>query len=471
MILLTPQIRNRYSRFKIINKARRQVFLCKVSILKDRQLKFALLTETIDMIQDMKTQTLRVNKEENQIRLNNMKQLQSSVLEFKELIKSVLSKILNNIDQQINQIEKEIDLKEFKPEIKNLEEDVEILSNNYKGNYNYVIPVQQSSLENDIKFVDSLHQILNSIQNSQQYIQIIGSIECIKSKKKNQEVTKVNQTSLRVFDQHKAPISYKQCNKHNKRIMMVNINLDDQELSKFACIDCIQEFPLQYITLEEASKRWNLLKGQQEDLNNLYNLKRKNQYNHSVQIIKKLKDNYNQTLNEILISLDKQLENRNDDIFSSNKFNNKELLQMDEKQFQQIIKLLSSKDQIKHIKEQQNAQDVFQLPLYESQKISNSGMAFQEDQKINNYLNLISHQQKYASQLKQKLIVRIVISFKSTTEIKEDGNTHHIDLYSYSYKIYEQLIEQLVIEPKCINQIQQRQIFYISGSEAPQINQ
>ncbi|CAD8129551.1 unnamed protein product [Paramecium sonneborni] len=294
--------------------------------------------------------------------------LNIKVLEFKGLMKSVLSKMLNNIDQQINQIEKEVDLKEFKPEIKNLEEDVEILSNNYKGNFNYIIPVQQSSLENDIKFVDSLNQILNSIQNSSQYTQIIESLECIKQKNKKQEESQVNKITQREFDQQKASFLYQKCNKHSKKIVMVNLNQEDQELSQFACLDCVQEFPLQYITLEEANKRWILQKGQQEDLIHQYNLKRKNQYNNAVQIIKKLKDTYNQTLNEIIISLDKQLDNSNDDIFSTNKFSNTDLFQMDEKQLQQIIKLLSSKRLNQHIIEQQEKNDQQDLLFYSNLK-------------------------------------------------------------------------------------------------------
>ncbi|CAD8131244.1 unnamed protein product [Paramecium sonneborni] len=313
---------------------------------------FALLTETIDMIQDMKTQALKVNKEENQNRLNNMKQLQVLYQKYQIILSNrqirLKKKLIHRNLSQKQRIQTKM-LKFYQIIIK------VILITLYL--YNNLVQKTTSSLWIlCIKF-QIQYRILNNIPRL--WVQ-----QNALNRKKNSEESQVNRTSLREFDQHKAPYVYQQCNKHCQKIMMVNVN---QDLSRFACVVCVQEFPKQYITLEEANKRWNLQKEQQKDLINQYNLKRKNQYNNSVQIIKKLKDNY-QTLNEILISLDKQMQNSSSDIFSTNKFNNKNLFLQDEKKIQQIIKLLISKDYTNHIKEKQEKQDQSDLLFYSNLK-------------------------------------------------------------------------------------------------------
>ncbi|CAD8172218.1 unnamed protein product [Paramecium pentaurelia] len=79
----------------------------------------ALLNDATEMIQSMKTQSLKLAKEENVLRLTNLRQLQSSIKSFKNQVKT---------DQQMQQIQIDIELKEQKLEIKNYDEEIQILS-------------------------------------------------------------------------------------------------------------------------------------------------------------------------------------------------------------------------------------------------------------------------------------------------------------------------------------------------------
>ncbi|CAD8109936.1 unnamed protein product [Paramecium sonneborni] len=143
---------------------------------------------------------------------------------------------------------------------------------------------------------------------------------------------------LKILILQKAFYMYQQCSKHSKKIIMVNLNQVDQGLSPFACTDCIQEFPIQYITLEEANNRQNLQKRIIKGFNQSIQFKKKKAIKQFCIDHQKLKDHYNQTL-----------KNNNDDIFTTKKFNSKDLFLQDEKKLQQIIKLLSSNNQTNYI--------------------------------------------------------------------------------------------------------------------------
>ncbi|CAD8185149.1 unnamed protein product [Paramecium octaurelia] len=328
----------------------------------------ALLNEATEMIQSMKTQTEKLAKEENVLRLNNLKQLQSSIKSYKNQIKIEIEKLLQLIDQQVEQIQFEIESKESKLEFKNYDEEIQILSKNYIGNFNYNIPKQLTYKEKDLALFQIIYESLQSQQKSQNFNQIMESIELIKSSVPINQSANINQMPAKEFDQHKTPYLNQICNKHNKEIIMLNINQTEPEFGRLACVECIEENPIQYISLKEANKRWNSFMGQSEDLISKHNFKREQQFNMVAQEVKQLKDYYNEQLSEMIKNIDLQLTKNNSDIQDFIKLENKKIFELDEKQVENMINLLSQKDQNKKILEQQEKQDRLDQLFYQDIK-------------------------------------------------------------------------------------------------------
>ncbi|CAD8204020.1 unnamed protein product [Paramecium pentaurelia] len=318
-----------------------------------------LLQETIEMIQSMKNQSQKLNKEENTIRLTNIKSLQSSIKSSKDYLKTELNKLLQLIDQQIEQIQTEIELKETKEEIKNFDDELLILSKNYNGNYSFNIPTQQSLKEKDIVLVQLIQESLLAQSKSQHFKDIMESIEKIKFKTPNNQQMNINQIPTKEFEQHKTPCLNQICSKHNKEIIMLNLNLNEPEFSRLACVECIEDCHIQYISLKEANKRWNEFQGQQTDLISKHNFKREKTFNVAIKEIKQLKDYYNDQLSEILISINEQLIQNTQNIKDFINLENKQIFELEEKQVEKIVDLLSQKDKNKHLlEEQENKKDL-----------------------------------------------------------------------------------------------------------------
>ncbi|CAD8215293.1 unnamed protein product [Paramecium octaurelia] len=328
----------------------------------------ALLNEATEMIQSMKTQSLKLSKEENVLRLTNLKQLSSSIKSFKNQIKSELGKLLLLIDQQMEQIQTEIESKESKLEINNYDEEIQILSKNYKGNFNYNIPKQQVYKEKDLALVQLIQESIESQYKSQNFIEIMESINLIRSSEPINQQANINQIPTKEFDQHKTPCLNQICNKHNKEIIMLNINYSEPKFGRFACVECIQENPIQYVSLKEANNMWNTFIGQSEDLISKHNCKREQMFKLVIEEIQQLKDYYNHSLSEMLSSIDEQFVKNNQEIQDFLKLENKQIFELDEKQVEKMIDLLSQQDKNKHILQQQDKQDRLDQLFYQNVK-------------------------------------------------------------------------------------------------------
>ncbi|CAD8058027.1 unnamed protein product [Paramecium primaurelia] len=328
----------------------------------------ALLNEATEMIQSMKTQSLKIAKEENVLRLTNLKQLQSSIKSFKNQIKTELGKLLQLVDQQMEQIQTEIESKDSKLEIKNYDEEIQILSKNYIGNFSYNIPKQQTYKEKDVALVQLIYESLQSQSKSQNFIQIMESIDQIRSSIPITQQAKINETPAKEFDQHKTPCLNQICNKHNKEIIMLNVNYNEPKFGRLACVECIQENPIQYISLKEANNMWNTLIGESEDLISKHNFKREKTFKMVIQEIKQLKNHYNNQLSEMLSSIDEQLIQNNQEFQDFLKLENKQIFELDEKQVEKMIDLLSQQDKNKHILQQQEKQDRLDQLFYQNVK-------------------------------------------------------------------------------------------------------
>ncbi|CAD8118113.1 unnamed protein product [Paramecium primaurelia] len=146
------------------------------------------------------------------------------------------------------------------------------------------------------------------------------------------------------FEQHKTPCLNQICSKHNKEIIMLNLNLNEPEFSRLACVECIEDCPIQYISLKEANKRWNEFKGQQTDLISKHNFKREKTFNVAIKEIKQLRDYYNDQLSEILTSINEQLIQNTQNFKDFINLENKQIFELEEKQVEKIVDLLSQKD-------------------------------------------------------------------------------------------------------------------------------
>ncbi|CAD8214857.1 unnamed protein product [Paramecium octaurelia] len=306
-----------------------------------------LLNEATEMIQNMKTQSLKLPKEENVLRLTNLKQLSSSIKSFKNQIKSQLGKWFLLIDQQMEQIQTEIESKESKLEINNCDEEIQILSKNYKGNFNYNIPKQQIYKEKDLALVQLIQESIESQYKQQVLV--------------NQQAN-INQIPTKEFDQHKTPCLDQRCNKHDKEIIMLNINDNEPKFGRLACVQYIirqLKRGEQYVEyLYWIIKRFDIQTQLQKRINVKLVIKETQQ----------LKDYYNHSLSEMLSSIDEQFVKNNQEIQDFLKLENKQIFELDEKQVEKMIDFLSQQDKNKHIIQQQDKQDRLDQLFYQNVK-------------------------------------------------------------------------------------------------------
>ncbi|CAD8058026.1 unnamed protein product [Paramecium primaurelia] len=194
------------------------------------------------------------------------------------------------------------------------------------------------------------------------------SIDQIRSSIPITQQAKINETPAKEFDQHKTPCLNQICNKHNKEIIMLNVNYNEPKFGRLACVECIQENPIQYISLKEANNMWNTLIGESEDLISKHNFKREKTFKMVIQEIKQLKNHYHNQLSEMLSSIDEQLIQNNQEFQDFLKLENKQIFELDEKQVEKMIDLLSQQDKNKHILQQQEKQDRLDQLFYQNVK-------------------------------------------------------------------------------------------------------
>ncbi|CAK84288.1 unnamed protein product (macronuclear) [Paramecium tetraurelia] len=97
----------------------------------------ALVDETKTMIKQMKSEQFNNKIKEYQRRIQNFKQIESQVKEMKVSINNTIDKLQSNLNQKITIMENELNDSESKTVNSTFEEDVRILSKNYKGSFNY----------------------------------------------------------------------------------------------------------------------------------------------------------------------------------------------------------------------------------------------------------------------------------------------------------------------------------------------
>ncbi|CAK89393.1 unnamed protein product (macronuclear) [Paramecium tetraurelia] len=298
-----------------------------------------LYDNTIDMIKEMKSKAKKITQDMTQVRVNNIKQLQQSILDYDQLTKEVISKLQNNINQQIIEGEKEIELRDQQMDSINLEEDIPILSSLYKGNNQFEIPNQSYNSETISQFLDQLEQSLHQISISQQISSIYSQIKKIKQQFSIQlEFGKI--------DKYRTPSLKQVCKIHEQEIIMVDISrCDSEQQNRLACVECIQQFPNKYVSLKEAYKRWNQYKEQQYKMNSDFKNHRQSKFDLGVQIVSEFQHSVKNRINEIIQSLEAQFKLDSQIILIENDQKNLNIDELDEQEILKVLNILSQKDQ------------------------------------------------------------------------------------------------------------------------------
>ncbi|CAD8076581.1 unnamed protein product [Paramecium primaurelia] len=462
-------------------------FLCAKCLLDMIGTKsIVLYDKAIQMIKDMKNKSDEQKSELNKIKLQNLKQLQNSTAQFEGLIKNTLSKLSDSIEHQIIENQNELDTSDSQLQTVDLEEDIQILSTNYKENEEFNMPVQNIDKSKLSQFFDSIKESLIQLQSSQHFNQINQLIENIEKQLSINQDTKNKQ-----IEEYKTPSLNQLCSKHNYQIISVNLNQiqNNENLNRLACIQCIQEVPIQYVTLNETSKRWNQFVEQQDEMKSKYQRQREFKIKTAIKFIQQLKQQYQQILTDIIQSLNDQLNQVIEDSQQIKQMDISVFLQLDEKSIQQIVNILSLKDQHHSLKTIQENTDKdytqFQQQLISKLnnliqqeliikekliKISNNNESEQLDESefedIKDNPNITQFLQNCRLQSQYLQIVEDSFNFYKNFEIQVVSQTkselsYFIQLYYQQFQFYSNKMKTLIKADdteKSLTQLQQEKL-------------
>ncbi|CAK79912.1 unnamed protein product (macronuclear) [Paramecium tetraurelia] len=341
-------------------------FLCIKCLMEKIDIQnMALVEETKTMIKSMKSEQLNNRLREYQRRIQNFKQIESQLKEMKVSINNTIDKLQSNLNQKITLMENELNDSESKTMVSTFEEDVRILSNNYKGSFNFEIPKEFEKSLDDNSYIDSIEQQLQSIINCPKLIEIKECLEQIKVENENKEVKQCQLLNKKEEDPQKTPSLKIQCNKHGKEIIMFNLNPDKTQLSRLACVECIQQHnPIKYTTLKDANLKWNEYLGQTSDYIKRFQNQRYLKSTQIIDILQDIKEKYNSTISEIINKINTQYSMFNQN--QINEFNDNIIFQMNIEQIDELTEILSQDDKFQVLAEKQlniQKQDLKQLEM------------------------------------------------------------------------------------------------------------
>ncbi|CAD8153613.1 unnamed protein product [Paramecium pentaurelia] len=451
----------------------------------DNNNNMTMINQVNEMIKNMTIQSERIFKEEQVLRLSSLQQLQSSIKSFKVFIKTELTKLLQQIDLYIEQIQKEVESQETKLEKKNFDDQIQILSQNYKGNLCYNIQLQEINKEKDFQLAQFVQESLLSYSKSQNFDQIMKSIELIIS------TIPINLQKNIIYaasTQEQGSNENKICKKHNQEIIMINISQEKSEFSRWACIECIEENPIQYVSLKEAKKRWINYIDQSKDLIFTKTGSRKQKLQIILQKIKQIKTNLNNQLQEILIIIEKQITEDYQTYEDFLQLGKKQIFELEKTQFEKLINLLIQKEKNKEIQEQQEKQAILDYKVYSNINTNLDSLLeiyllskqqlltiiLQQDSQqigVNNFLDtkLIPEMHQFISKIEIQIqyLNNLNEPIKLQQELKQDQHIEQQD------QCYQQLKNNEIIQQQQLLEIteQQLRLQFEEKQETNQINQ
>ncbi|CAD8213850.1 unnamed protein product [Paramecium octaurelia] len=397
----------------------------------------ALVEDTKTMIKQMRNEQLNYKLKEYQRKIENYREIQSQVKELKLSINNTLDKVQCNLDQKITQMENNLEQSESKIYVSSFEEDVRVLSKNYKGSFRFEIPKEFGISIDDNSYIDSIQQQLQLIIKCPILIQINENLEKTKVDMEYSEIQQLQQFCRKYENPQKTPSLKIQCNNHGKEIIMFNLNPEKTQLSRLACVECIQSNdPIKYTTISDANYKWNEYLGQTTDQVKQFQNER---YQKSIQIIRifeDIKEKYNSTISEIINKVNTQYS-----MFSQNEineFNENIIYQINIDQVNELTEILSQADKFQALIEKQfniKTQDLNQLEVISN----NLGKLLQNDllatHKINKIIKEYSFKSADAKMQNNEIL-------QNDNHIQNQQSIKQLNLQVQHLKIYQEILNE-----------------------------
>ncbi|CAD8129558.1 unnamed protein product [Paramecium sonneborni] len=234
-----------------------------------------MVEETKTLIKQMNSEQQCKKIKENQRRMENFREKQFQVKELKMSINNTIEKVQINLEQKIALMEKEFEEQESKIQVSTFEEDVKILSKNYKGSFSFEVPKELDRCIDENTYINFIQEQFQQIFKCLQFDTIQETLMKIKVKQEHLEVKKHQLQTQKVKDQFlQNPMQQAW-----KRNYHAQFEFKRKKFSRLTCVECIQQNgPIKYTTLSDASLRWNKYRGQTDDKIQRFQNKKSQQY-------------------------------------------------------------------------------------------------------------------------------------------------------------------------------------------------
>ncbi|CAD8214335.1 unnamed protein product [Paramecium pentaurelia] len=397
----------------------------------------ALVEETKIMIKQMKSEQLNHKIKENQKRIENFTQIQSQLKELKLSINNIIDKVQSNIDQNLNLFEKELEESESKTLISSFEDDVKVLSKNYKGSFSFEIPKESYKYINDNSYIDSIQQQLESITKSSMFIQINQTLQKSKFEDQIQELQQVQLLTKKEDDPQKTPSLKIQCNKHGKEIIMLNLNPETTKFSRLACVECIKSNdPIKYTTLSDASFRWNEYLGQTSDQINKFQNQRSLRSQSIIEILENIKEKHNFTISEIINKINTQSQIYSNNL--TNDYNENIIYEMKTEQVNELTEILSQNDMFQALTERLSI--IQKEDINQQQSITaNLGKLLLSDLQQTEKINQIFYEKHF--DIKENMEMKKDL-LKEESNLQHQNSIIQFNLQLQNFQIYQDILHE-----------------------------
>ncbi|CAD8214408.1 unnamed protein product [Paramecium octaurelia] len=341
-------------------------YLCtKCLIQKISTKNMVLVNEAEEMIKEMENTQKSIKHQEVLQRVENYRLIQQLLRKCQEQFLTVIEQIILNLEDKIQSINEELQQFSSKQNEQNFEDKIDLLSQNYQGNHFYKAAQQFKLIEYENQFFNTIKSQLLSFNNNQSYTQLMNSLSetIIDEKIKDEAVQKIQ--SIQTVENDQTPSLNIKCNKHGKKIILLNLDTNQTSHSRKVCIDCICENdPIYYTSLHEAEKRWKEYQVQTQISIKEYINHKKFQQQQILIILDDIKDKYTTYLHEQINKL-KSLESKLNKLENDNIMEDS-IYDLDEDQIDEIVRTLSQIDLDTVLVEQQNNQQVQDQILYQT---------------------------------------------------------------------------------------------------------
>ncbi|CAD8130325.1 unnamed protein product [Paramecium sonneborni] len=375
-------------------------YLCMQCLIEKIDIQnIVLVDETKVMIQEMKQEQYSLKIKQTQKRIETFILIQSQIKEFKVQVENVIEKILININEKIQLLEK------------NLAE--------YEG-LKQMFPIEFDNIEDDNQIYNSIQQMFQSFTNNQLYNQVIDILQQNQKFLKPKETKETSIFKVKELDKSKTPSLNIKCPKHGKEIIMLNFKVNETQTSRLAFVDCIHyNKPIKYTSLQDAVQKQRL--GQNQNI-----LKLKiSEIRRIIQNLKEMREQYTSILNQLILKLNN--EQSSIQLIQQNQQNQKDIYEFNQKQIEELTLILSNQDKFKVLQDQ--------LIKIEKENLIQFNLMF------NNLFSLLEQE----LQKRKDDIIRKIQKFDATlnnfTEIREDFNNCKLLSFLYFQRFLKLLIQ------------------------------